>query len=414
MIMALPDFLIFLVTAVVSVYLPLFLQMMHYSATQIGFLLACYNAMGIVVPLLGMPFISKSKHLGLLLTLFGVAMALMTIPLYVFHTFWISAAFITLFAVFYKMTIPLCDSMINEALGQHRELYGRVRVFGSVGFVIMSLVMQYFIAERTCTPTEMILWTGVPSALFAVSVLVISNFHSGNIRSETISPAEQVSFANKNSVNNNATSLSTSDTQKENAQEEQLGFITTMKSFDKEFYLILFVVFMEYMGMVPSNNFMSLYVQNELHSNMSGFLWAFSAICEIPFMFLSSVFIRRFKPRPLILICTAAVALRMAAYAFIPNFSGAVIGQALHSVTFGLFYPAAVMYFAQSSKTKRALVISMSLLAAVSGIANVVGSSLGGWIIDTIGFKSLFCLFGVFPLVGLAVYGVTRKNSIHK
>lgn len=401
MIMALPDFLIFLVTAVVSVYMPLFLQMMHYSATQIGFLLACYNAMGIVVPLLGMPFISKSKHLGLLLALFGVAMALMTIPLYMFNTFWMTAVFITLFAVFYKMTIPLCDSMINEALGVRRDLYGRVRVFGSVAFVIMSLVMQHFIAERVCSLTEMILWTGIPSALFAASVLLVSTSHSGNVRSSEDSGEK----------GNNKPLGATASLKETTRSEPQLGFVATLKSFDKEFYLILFVVFMEYMGMVPSNNFMSLYVQNELHSNMSGFLWAFSAICEIPFMFLSSVFIRRFKARPLILICTAAVTLRMAAYAFIPNFTGAMIGQALHSVTFGLFYPACVMYFAQASKTKRALVISMSLLAAVSGIANVVGSSLGGVIIDTLGFKMLFCIFGILPLIGLAVY-VTVKQFV--
>lgn len=381
MIMALPDFLFFLVTAVVSVYLPLFLQMMHYSATQIGFLLACYNAMGIVVPILGMPFLSKSKHLGLLLAVFGVAMAIMAVPLYECHSFWLTAIFLMLFAVFYKMTIPLCDSMINESLGSRHDLYGRVRVFGSISFVIMSLVMQYFIGQRECSSIEMILWTGVPAVLFACSVLFVSNFHCGNVRVQN-------------------------DIQRSKVEP---GFIATIKSFDKEFYLILFVVFMEYMGMVPSNNFMSLYVQNELHSDMSGFLWAFSALCEIPFMFLSNVFIRRFKARPLILICTAAVTLRMAAYAFIPNFTGAVIGQSLHSVTFGLFYPAGVMYFTQASKTKRALVISMSILAAVGGIANVVGSFLGGIIIDTMGFKALFCIFGMLPLIGLAVYGIMKR-----
>ena len=82
MIMALPDFIFFLITAVVNVYLPLFLQMMGYTATQIGLLLGFFNAVGIVVPLLVTPLVSKSKHLALLLALLGIAMAVSAFPLF--------------------------------------------------------------------------------------------------------------------------------------------------------------------------------------------------------------------------------------------------------------------------------------------------------------------------------------------
>ena len=382
MIMAIPVFLLFLITAVVNVYLPLFLQMMGYSATQIGFLLAFFNAVGIVVPLLGTPLISKSRRIGLIVALLGAGMAGIAWPLFHSHTFIICAVCLSLFAVFYKTAIPLCDSMTNEALGVHRELYGRIRVFGSASFVIMSLVMQKLIGKRQCSSLEMTLWEVIPAVLFTLSVLPLAGVVHGKNR-EYISSHET----------------------RENEQE---NFIQTLKSFNGEYYLVLFVIFMEYMGMAPANSFLSLYVKNELHSSLSGFLWAFSALCEIPFMFASSMFIRRFKALPLIIVCTAAVTVRMSLYAFIPNLGGAFAGQFMHNLTFGLFYPSAVMYCAQAAKSKRALVVSMSLLNAVSGIANVLGSSIGGVLIDTAGFKALFCIFGVLPLAGIAVFACVK------
>jgi len=378
--MALPDFIFFLITAVVNVYLPLFLQMMGYTATQIGLLLGFFNAVGIVVPLLVTPLVSKSKHLALLLALLGIAMAVSAFPLFHLHVFVLTAIFLSLFSVFYKIAMPVCDSMINEALGTRRDLYGRVRVFGSTSFVIMSLVMQYSIGLRQCSTIEMSLWTAIPPLLFAIAVMLVALFAGLGVPS-----------ANEASCT---------------VQEKPEPFLQTIKSFGAEYYLILFVIFMQYLGMVPSNSFFSLYVQNELHSSMSGFLWAFSALCEIPFMFLSNKFLRKYKPRSLILFCTTMVTVRMMMYAFIPNFTGALLGQMMHSVTFGLFYPAAVLYCAQAAKTKRALVTSMSLLTAVNGIANVVGSAVGGVIIDSVGFKILFCLFAGIPFIGITVYAV--------
>ncbi len=379
--MAVPDFMLFAVVSVVTVYLPLFLQVFGYTTTQIGLLLAVFNAAGIIIPLLVTPALSRTKRLAPVLLIIAAGMAAMPVPLFRWSGFAVTVFLLALYAAFYRSAIPVCDTMINSALDGHRERYGYVRVFGSIGFVVMSLILQHFIVLEKCTLSEMTAWMSIPAVLLAVTVLPFAGVKGS---------AREISAAH---------------------EEPQTGnFRETVASFGAGYFLVLFVIFMQYMGMVPANQFLSLYLKDSLKSNASGFMWALNAICEIPFMFLSGRFIRRYGALPLILVCTAAVSVRMSFYAFIPNLAGVVLGQMMHSLTFGLFYPACIMYCTQASHNSRSVVVSMTLFTVAGSLANVLGSSFGGWLIDASGYRVMFCVFGFMPLAGLAVYGAMRRK----
>jgi MFS transporter, PPP family, 3-phenylpropionic acid transporter len=381
MLMAVPDFLLFTVVSVVTVYLPLFLQAVGYTTTQIGFLLAFFNVAGIIIPLFVTPLMSRTKRLGAVLLIIAAGMAVIPVPLFHYRGFALTALFLAVYAAFYRSAIPVCDSMINDILGTHREKYGYVRVFGSIGFVVMSLILQHFIVLAECTVSEMTAWMSLPAVLFAVAVLPFTG-----------------------TAKNTHNAVSGQD------DENAGSFRETVVSFGAGYYLVLFVIFMQNMGMIPANQFLSLYVKDALHSDASGFVWAFNALCEIPFMFLSGRFIRRYGALPLLLICTGAVTVRMSLYAFIPNLAGVMLGQAMHSLTFGLFYPSCIMYCAQAAHSRRALVVSMTLFTMTGSLASVLGSSLGGWLIDTAGYRGMFCVFALMPAAGLILYGIIRRK----
>jgi MFS transporter, PPP family, 3-phenylpropionic acid transporter len=381
MLMAVPDFLLFTVVSVVTVYLPLFLQAMGYTTTQIGFLLAFFNVAGIIIPLFVTPLMSRTKRLGAVLLIIAAGMAVIPVPLFHYRGFALTALFLAVYAAFYRSAIPVCDSMINDILGVHREKYGYVRVFGSIGFVVMSLILQHFIVLAECTVSEMTAWMSLPAVLFALTVLPFTGVSK---KTHGLLPGQK---------------------------DENAGtFRDTIVSFGAGYYLVLFVIFMQNMGMIPASQFLSLYVKDFLHSDASGFVWAFNALCEIPFMFLSGRFIRRYGALPLLLLCTGAVTVRMSLYAFIPNLAGVMLGQAMHSLTFGLFYPSCIMYCAQAAHSRRALVVSMTLFTMTGSLANVLGSSLGGWLIDTVGYRGMFCVFALMPAVGLMLYGIIRRK----
>ena len=381
MLMAIPDFLLFTVVSVVTVYLPLFLKVSGYTTTQIGILLAFFNAAGIIIPLLVTPVISRAKRLSPVLLIIAVGMAVMPLPMFRWHAVPVTSLILIVYAAFYRSAIPVCDTMISSAVGLHRERYGYVRVFGSIGFVVMSLILQRFLVLETCTQAQMTAWMCIPSVFLAVSVLPLMGV-KGTVR---------------------GTAGETEDAEPESSERKST-------SFGAGYFLVLFVIFMQFLGMVPANQFLSLYLSDSLKSDAAGFVWAFNALCEIPFMFFSGRIIRRYGALPLILLGTAAVSVRMALYAFIPNLAGVLLGQAMHSVTFGLFYPSCIMYCTQAAGSSRRVVVSMTLFTMAGSLANVIGTSAGGWLIDTAGYRAMFCIFGLMPLAGLCVYGLARRK----
>jgi MFS transporter, PPP family, 3-phenylpropionic acid transporter len=411
---AVPDFLLFTVVGVFSVYFPLFLREVGYSATQIGVLFGIFNAAGIVIPLALTPAISKSGKFTLSLFVFAVIMTVVPVPLFRVSGFAAAAVCMVLYAAAYKGMIPVSDALINETIAGSGTSYGQVRVCGSAGFVAMSLVMQHFVKPSGTLVEQMVLWMSIPAALFGISISVWNLFFGSGIRSIVRNRKMNAHSSEQKNVNPSSADGSVA---KEYSSVPHTAYQKSTRdvlvSFGFEYWLILFVVFMQYMGMVPANQFLSIYVKDGLHSNASGFLWALNATCEIPFMFLSGRFIKHYGSKKLIIICTAAVILRMSFYALIPNIAGAVLGQMMHSLTFGLFYPSCIMYFAQAAKgNKKALMVSMSIFSAVSVLANVIGSPLGGVIIDSAGYCIMFALFALFPISALIVYFLARRKIL--
>ena len=56
-------------------------------------------------------------------------------------------------------------------------------------------------------------------------------------------------------------------------------------------------------------------------------------------------------------------------------------------------------------------VTAMTLFTAASGIAYVIGSILGGYIIDYAGYPALFLLFSVFPAIGAGFYLLRMRRK---
>lgn len=127
-------------------------------------------------------------------------------------------------------------------------------------------------------------------------------------------------------------------------------------------------------------------------------------------MILSGKFIRKWGTERILLFSLFSISLRNIVYAVFPVFGGAVAGQLFHSVCFGLFHPAAVIFVSERT-SKRLLVVGLTLYSSVSvGLAAVLGSILGGFVIDTLGYRALFFIFSSFPLIGIAIFLAYRKR----
>ena len=391
--MIIPEALYFSIVCCVNAYLSLFFRKIGYTATQIGMLFGYFNFSAIIVPFLLTPVISRKNKYSLWLIILGAVLLVSSVFLFSVKGFILIAVVMIVFGGVYQCIIPVSDSLITSTLQGRQEMYGMIRCAGTAGFIIMSLIMQKFIDMESISLLSMALWLIIPCFLF---------FSSMVIRDVAVSIADKKSDKNK----------ALKDLNEENSEKES-STKTALKNFGAEYYLVLTVILLQFLGMIPPNMYVSLYAQEELKVDASGILWAVSAIGELPFMFLSVFFIKKFKAKPLIFVGTLAVIVRLYLYILIPNIYGAIAAQALNSLCYGLFFPSCVNYCTlKANNDKKALMISMTLLSGVYGLAKVIGSPIGGFMIDNFGYRALFTAFSIFPIIGLCLFIPIRKISL--
>lgn len=387
--MGIPLFLIFGTYGVVNTYLPILLHDLGYGPTMIGVLQGLFEGAGLLFPVFISSKVDRKGNYGLVLILLAVMMVLVLPPLVAFPSFWVTAAALMVFAVGFKGTVPVVDAFVSRSLGPKATNYGKVRVLGTVGFVCITLLFQFTRLIDPASPKSIALWMGIPTALLAVSVFFIP----GLLRSRQPS-----ALAGNGTQGAEVAQVSSPAPL---VERHRLPFLD--RGFSPSFWIGISLFFLGFLGMTPSQRFFSLYVQEYLGLRSYAGLWALSAAAEVPFMFLSGRFIRRFGTVPIILASLVAIGARNLVYAAFPSFGGAVAGQLFHSVCFGLFHPAAVV-FVTERVSSRLTAVGLTLYSSVSvGIASVLGNVLGGLVIDLVGYRALFVSFTAFPLVGLAI-----------
>lgn len=381
MLMGLPLFLLFSVYGVVNAYLPILLFRLGYTATMIGFLQGLFEAAGLVFPIFISSRVDRKGNYGQVMILLGLLMAAVLPPLVAFRNAWATALVLSLFALGYKGAVPVADALVNRILAHDGVNYGKVRVMGSIGFVCITLLLQFTPLVNAESPASIAFWIGFPSILFSLSVLLLP----GLLKKYPEAPVSIESPASERGVK-------------------------MLSEFPPAFWAGISLIFFGFLGMTPTQRFFSLYVQEYLHLQSYAGLWALSAAAEVPFMFLSGWFIRRWGTKRILLLSLAAITVRNLVYAVFPSFGGAVAGQLFHSVCFGLFHPAAVVFVSERAP-KRLMVVGLTLYTSVSvGLASVLGNIGGGIIIDSLGYRPLFVLFSLCPLVGIGIFFASRKR----
>ena len=434
-----PSFFLFAVYAGITAWLPLFLRNMGYSVVHIGFLLAVFEVFGVIVPFFTGNIPAKNGKYGLFLFINGCVLALIPCVMFSLPLFALTALCLAVYASAIKAVIPVSDSFIGLQLGTKRDRYGRIRAVGSLGFVVANIVMQRFIHIDTISTFATVLWMTVPAVLFSLSLIVIPGIMTplrpSSPTSEKVQSAPNVTgtapaesapaFQRSSDVTGTAPADRTEKPEKTELTEKPKiprGFFGTIArafslffgQFSPYYWLVLALIFLTMFGQAPTNHFFSMYVREYLHSDAAGFLWVLSALSEIPFMFFSNRFIRRYGSVKLLLFCSAASSVRNLVYVCFPSVAGAAAAQLFNSVTFGLFHPAAVMFAAQHARRKEQYVLSQLLYSICAiGTAKILASALGGIVVHRFGYGFLYASYSAFPLAGILLFAVLNKRTKH-
>lgn len=376
-------FLTFLAFSAIVPYLALYYASLNLSGAEIGILLG----VGPLLSLLATPFwtgIADARNLHRPILVGG---AIATIILYALIPFLGSflsiLAVVVLLALLSSQVLTLEDTAAMGVLGEHRDQYGRIRLWGSVGWGIGAPVFGVILNAA-----------GLSWMFWCYGLLMAANlFLLARLEFDT------------------------------NAQPE--GFSAEMWTLLKNpaWLLFLLAAFLGALGMSAHGSFLALRVAalDSTALNVFGVALPASAIVglallvstmsEVPVMFFSGPILPRFRNRDLILFALGVIGLRNFLYAIVVDGTQILLIQVLHGLTFAVLWMAGINFVAKHAPRRVAATAQGLFNTLLLGFGLAAGNLVNGFLIDLAGIRGMYLISAGFVFLGLIFVFILNRRS---
>ena len=348
---------------VFSPYASLYFADRGLSATQIGILMSLMQVMRIFGPNVWGWVADQSRRRVLVLRLTSVAAALTFCGMFVGQSFMFFFALMVTVNLFTSAQGPISEALMLSSMRGDLTHYGRVRLWGSVGFIVLVTLSGYALD-----------WQGIELMPWIALLMLVM------VTSVTFSLHEEPA---------------TQHAQPSNSVRELLSRKSVLSFFASTFLMIaahssLYVYY-------------SLYLSDMGYSkSVIGLMWSLGVIAEILFFFYQAPLFRRFGVRKLMLFSLGIAVIRFLMIGWgAQSLAILLVAQVLHAATFGVHHSASVAtlqrWFAGSLQARgQALYISISY-----GLGGTVGGLLLSACWDTFGARWVYVLASIMSLLGL-------------
>lgn len=353
-------------------YWPLYLQSLGFGPRQIGELMAILLATKIVSPNLLAWIADHSIRVLPVARLAAMLAFSCFLGLYWAGTFWWVALVMFGFSFFWHAVLPQVETATLNHLGTEERRYGRVRLWGSFGFIVFVLALGP-VVERY----------GAAAALPAVAFALLCVWLATILIPE---PERQVRAAHGTE------------------------FWSLFK--DRRVSALLFCCLLMQASHAPYYTFFSIYLSEYGYSkSMIGALWAFGTLCEVGVFYFMHQLHKQFDAAAMLVFSFVVTALRWVVVALYPEwFSLVVFAQALHAVTFGVYHAAALQLI-RSRFTGNHQHRGVALYGSVSfGIGGALGSYYSGFLWSSSGAGTAFGVAAMVALFGAAIATVLVRR----
>jgi len=353
-------------------FLPVFLAASGLDSLQIGFLLAIGPSTSIFAQIAWGNFADKHNRRKeyLIIALTGTAIVCMTLT--VFKSLSLLALLLFLYALFSSATSPLTDSLALDAVEDTRH-FGLLRRWGSLGFAVAAV-------------TGGVLFSYLPVKLFGV---VAGSFYAMTL-------LWTVGLPNPRKGNRSVRAA--------------FPLIEVLKVPGvKPLLFVLLLVMVPYAAYC---SFLGWHLQSLGASRLwVGIAWTVAAISEVPIFGLGSRWLIRTPARSLIAGAAMIFAVRWLAYAYIQSYPLVVFLQLTQSLSFALFYLAAVEYLTKLVPHELRS-SALSLMQGICfGVSAIVGSTVGGWFVKTGGIFILYIMMAIVSGLGALSSFIWLRNK---
>jgi PPP family 3-phenylpropionic acid transporter len=376
--MIFPAMYYFLYYGAISILFPflaLFYQSQGLSGGQIGLL----AAISPIISFFGAPLwtgaadASRRHKLLAMLSILGVVIVTFIFPS--ITTFSGLLLMISLYAFFGSPTGSLVDAAVLTMLGERKERYGRIRLWGTIGYGVVAPFAGNLIGRL-----------GLKWAFWGYAILML-----GGLLIITQIPFRQ---SHSNS-----------------------SFRSGIKVLfaNQPWMLFLVMVFIAGIGMATINNYLFVYMQSlGASKTLMGFALTVSTISEIPAMFFSDRLLRRFGARGMLVIAMTTIGLRLIAYSLTTQPWVVLIIQLVHGLTFAAIFTAGVHYADQIAPPGMKSTTQGMFSGTLMGFGSAAGGLLGGVLMDHFSPGGMYGFSGGLVLVGLIVFLIVERRLVAK
>jgi PPP family 3-phenylpropionic acid transporter len=372
-------FFLFISWAILSPYLQLYLKDRGVSASRIGLLLGCFELSGIAgAMLIGRLADRRAAYRALLAICILVTVAAF-VPMELTTLFPVFFGCIVLMGFAYRATVPLLDSLVSRHLADPARQYGPLRVAGSVGFILVSLFLQATGLVSGDASRAILVAFGATAALAALAVTVLPPVHRPPVVEASIPKTTPRGLAG---------------------------------GFSAKFWIVIGIVFLGRFGIGAYYSFFSLYLKQTFPGSGVSLFWAIGSVAEIATMWFSGPLLARWGIRAMLMVSLVAVSVRLCLFIVAPSLTILAAAQLLHAFTFGTFHTATMAYVSGATGQENRGA-GMAVYNAVGiGLSSFLASVIGGSILETHGFATLFLSYAAVPVLGVLVLAVFGKRLL--
>jgi MFS transporter, PPP family, 3-phenylpropionic acid transporter len=346
-------------------YFALYLKSLGYSAAQIGLLLAVNPVARIFGPNLWGWLSDHYRARSPLIRLTAVGTAVAFVAVFFNHGFvWMFMALLLL-NVFWCGVLPLAESATLSLVGSRVGAYGRVRLWGSVGFVAVVILGGYlldFFGVGTLAPMVLTLLVLMAGSTFFLPRDREPSHHA-----------------------------------------EHASILSIVKR--PEVIALLAGFFLMQVAHGPYNAFYSIHLVEAGYSKKAvGWLWSLGVIAEIGLFVLLPRLMRAYSLNQILLFSFGCAFVRLLLIAWgVGSLTILLAAQLLHAITFGAFHSAGVAMMHQIFRGRNQARGQAIYTSLGYGMGGTLGTLMAGYSWETLGSEWTFTFAATAALLALMV-----------
>jgi len=354
---------------VLQPYLGLYLQSLGQGAAELGALVAVMQLARIVSTNGWAWLADRARQRERVLRAAAVASLVAWLPMFVARDF--LALGLVLAAASFAMggVVPLTEAIVLARLRDQVSRYGRLRIWGSLGFIVAVLCAGSAFDRVPISVLPLLTCIALVAVVAAAYV---------------VPPAPQL---------------------RASRHERVLPMLRR-----PEIAAFLVSAFLLQVAHGPLYTFLSIYLADFGYSpSFIGAMWSLGVAAEIVAFLLMPRLLTRFGTGPVLLASFALAAIRFALIGWgVASAPLVVVAQLLHGATFGAHHAAAVAVTARWFAGARQARGQAAYLSVSFGAGGMVGGLASGLLWDSVGAAWTFGFGSAAALLGLAVLAANR------